>query len=447
LDVRGTTRNSGLKGSFSLIRVSILLTVAALVTASAGINTAAAGDGLLWFGYSGDGGPATAARLNQPNGVVVDSSGNIYIADTVNHRIRKVTASTGIITTVAGSSTIGNGSGLPGNGAGGYSGDGGPATAAELDFPEGVAVDGSGNIYIADNGNNRIRKVTASTGIITTVAGIGKRGYSGDGGAATAARVYAPFGVALDSSGNIYIAEFGNSRIRKVTVSTGIITTVAGIGGIGTDADNGAITNGVIITDAVKGTTGTLGYSGDGGDGGAATAAQLEPWGVALDSSRNIYIADVGSHVALDSSGNGNIRGPYTGGHCVRKVTASTGKISTVAGTYSGDDKPGSSPTGVAVDSSGNIYIADSGHCGIRKVTVSTGMISTVAGNSMPCFSARAAGLTCPICPRGVAVDGSGNIYGVDDSYIRKVTVSTGKVSTVAGRMPPVTTGTPLGSH
>lgn len=371
----------------------------------------------------------------------MDGSGNIYIVDTVNHRIRKVTASTGIITTVAGSSTIGNGSGLPANGAGGYSGDGGPATAAELDFPYGVAVDGSGNIYNADNGNNRIRKVTA-TGIITTVAGIGLRSYSGDGGAATAARVFAPFGVALDSSGNIYIAEFGNSRIRKVTVSTGIITTVAGIGGISTH--NGAITNGAIITDPINGTIGTLGYSGDGGDGGVATAAQLEPWGVALDSSGNIYIADAGSHVALDSSGNGNIHGAHTGGHCIRKVTASTGKISTVAGTYSGDGKPTSnSATGVAVDSSGNIYIADAAHCRIRKVTVSTGNISTVADNSMPGFSAGA-GLSCP---SGVAVDSSGNSYIVDNSHINKVTVSTGEISTVAGRMPPVTGQTPFSSH
>ena len=167
-------------------------------------------------GHSGDGGPATSAELSYPSGVAVDTAGNIYIADSTNNRIRKVAASTGDISTVAG------------NGTAGYSGDGGAATSAELSNPIGVVVDAAGNIYIADEVNNRIREVTASTGIITTVAGDGTRGYSGDGGAATSAELYYPFGVSVDAAGNIYIADYGNARVRKVTASTGIITTVAG---------------------------------------------------------------------------------------------------------------------------------------------------------------------------------------------------------------------------
>ncbi|MBI5593096.1 MAG: hypothetical protein HY881_21730 [Deltaproteobacteria bacterium] len=174
------------------------------------INTVV-GNGVC--GYSGDKGPATQAALSYPTGVAVDSSGNVYIVDLGNNRIRKVDTS-GIITTVAG------------NGAEVYSGDGGPAIQAALNWPASVAVDNSGNIYIADSYNNRIRKVDIS-GIITTVAGNGAEVYSGDGGLATLAALNFPVGVTVDSSGNIYIADLGNNRIRKVDTS-GIITTVAG---------------------------------------------------------------------------------------------------------------------------------------------------------------------------------------------------------------------------
>ena len=191
-----------------------------------GIITTVAGNGSA--GYSGDGGPATSAQLDGPEGVAVDGSGNLYIADTCNNRIRKVSA-TGIITTVAG------------NGSAGYSGDGGPATSAQLSLPAGVAVDGSGNLYIADSGNNRIRKVSA-TGIITTVAGNGSPGYSGDGGPATSAQLNQPAGVAVDASGNLYIADSSNNRIRKVS-ATGIITTVAGNGFDGYSGDGGPATS------------------------------------------------------------------------------------------------------------------------------------------------------------------------------------------------------------
>jgi trimeric autotransporter adhesin len=326
-----------------------------------------AGDGTV--GFSGDGGPATLAELYFPQDIVVDGAGNVYIADTWNHRIRKVTASTGVISTVAG------------NGTEGYSGDGGPATSAELNAPSGVALDGAGNIYIADSDNNRVRKVTASTGVISTVAGNGVKGYSGDGGLATNAELNTIYGpgaaVALDAAGNIYIADQFNNRIRKVTVSTGIITTVAG--------------------------NGTTGYSGDGA---AAINAELNgPDGVALDSAGNIYIAD-------------------TYNYRVRKVTVSTGIISTVAGngtdTYSGDGGPATSagiyePGKIALDAAGNIYIPDMVYY-VRKVTASTGIISTFAGNGTYSYSgdggpATSAGLYYPV---GVAPDTAGNIYIAD---------------------------------
>ena len=212
-------------------------------------------------GYSGDGGPATSAELFEPNGLAVDGAGNLYIADTANGRIRKVTVSTGIITTVAG-----GGAGCDGQTD--SLGDGCLATSAEV-FPAGVAVDGAGNLFITDSNNNNVRKVTVSTGIITTVAGSGIPGYSGDGGPATSAELYAPMGVAVDSAGNIYIGDSYNNRVRKVGLS-GNIASVAGSGPSGANAGS---------------------YSGDGG---AATSAELsQPRGVALDNEGNLYIADV----------------------------------------------------------------------------------------------------------------------------------------------------------
>jgi trimeric autotransporter adhesin len=323
-------------------------------------------------GYSGDEVLATSAALYYSNGIAIDASGNIYIADSFNNRIRMVTKSTGIITTVAGS------------GLEGYSGDGGLATSAGLYYPKGVAIDASGNIYIADTDNNRIRMVTKTTGIISTVAGSGLEGYSGDGGLATSAGLFCPNDVAIDASGNIYIADTDNNRIRLVTKSTGIITTVAG--------------------------SGLEGYSGDGV---LATSAALHySNGVTIDASGNIYIAD--------SSNNR-----------IRMVTKSTGIISTVAGTgsygYSGDGGLATSaglfcPNGVALDASGNIYIADSFNHRIRMVTKSTGVISTVAGTGLEGYRgdgglATSAGL---FYPSGVTLDASGNIY-IADSFNNRI--------------------------
>jgi sugar lactone lactonase YvrE len=210
-----------------------------------GILTLIAGNGT--YGFSGDNGAAANAQLAAPSGVAVDLAGNLYVADGNNLRVRKV--SNGIITTIAG------------NGTGGYSGDNGPAVGAQLSFPSGVAVDTSGNLYIADNYSNCIRKV--SNGLITTVAGTGIAGFSGDGGLATSAQLTGPTGVAVDAAGNLYIVDTGNGRIRLV--SKGAIKTVAG-GGTSF------------------------------GDNGPATSAQLSfPYGVAVDLAGNLYIADPGS--------------------------------------------------------------------------------------------------------------------------------------------------------
>ncbi len=348
------------------------------------IITTIAGNGTA--SYSGDNGPATLAELYNPDAACVDDSGNVYIADQSNCRIRKINASTGVITTVAGDGTPG------------FSGDGLAATNAELNGPAGVVVDSAGNLYIGDDNNGRIRKVTKSTGIISTIAGGGSNAGTdgvGDGGQATDASLDAPLNLALDDSGNIYIADHYHERVRKITVSTGIITDIAG--------------------------NGTLGYSGNGGQ---ATAAELYyPEATAMDDSGNVYIADQWNNV-------------------VRKVTVKTGIITNAAGNgnsgYSGDGGQATDAeldivSGVAVDGSGNIYIADERNNVIREVTKSTGIINTIAGDgfdqgtwnggfSGDGGSAIAAELNQPY---GITVDACGNVYIGDqeNNRIRKVTV------------------------
>ena len=402
---------------------------------SSGVITTIAGTGER--GFSGDEGPAVEAWLYNPYGVAVDGAGNLYIADTFNHRIRKVD-STGTITTIAGTGEFG------------FSGDGGPAVRAALYFPSGVAVDGAGNLYIADTSNHRIRKVDA-TGTITTIAGTGERGFGGDEGPATTARLTFPRGVAVDGAGNLYIADTSNHRIRKVD-ATGTITTIAGTGERGFGGDEGPATTarltfplgvavdsagGLYIADTYNhrirkvDSTGTIttiagtGEFGFGGDGGPAVEAGLRnPYGVAVDGAGNLYIAD-------------------TDNHRIRKVD-STGTITTVAGTgergFGGDGGPATAaqlapPAGVAVDGAGNLYIADRGNHRIRKVD-STGTITTVAGTGERGFGgdggpAEQARLDSP---HGVAVDSAGNLYIVDrgNHRIRKVD-SAGVITTVAG--------------
>jgi uncharacterized protein (TIGR03437 family) len=303
---------------------------------SNGVISTVAGNGTL--GYSGDNGPAISAQLDAPYGVAVDSAGSLYIADSGNNTIRKV--SSGVITTVAG------------NGTQGYSGDNGPATSAQLFTPSWITVDSAGNLYIADIGNNVVRKVSASNGFITTVAGNGTYGFSGDNGQATSAELYGPMGVAVDSAGNLYIADLGNQRIRKVAASNGVITTVAG--------------------------NGTAGFSGDGAQ---ATSAELNgPYGVAVDPAGNLYIGDIGNNR-------------------VRKV--SNGVIATVAGNgtggYSGDGGAATiaelnQPVGVSLDSAGNLYIADFLNNRVRLLkpsscTYSVGSTSLMAAASGAYFN------------------------------------------------------------
>ncbi len=376
-------------------------------------------------GFSGDGGSATSATLSGPTGITTDLSGNLYIADNLNNRIRKVNTS-GMISTFAGT----NFSSLIGS-----KGDGGPAISALLNYPSGIAIDSLQDLYIADRGNYTVRKINSS-GIITTVAGNNTYGYSGDNGPATSAKLQNPVSVARDKKGNLFIAD--NIRIRKVNTS-GIITTYAGSGIMGYSGDGGPATTAAMnellavatdkygnvyvadknrirkidtnrIITTIAG-TGTAGYFGDGG---AATSAMINnPIALLTDNSDNIYIAD-----------RNNNR--------VRKINTS-GTITTIAGngtsTYSGDGGSAifagiQTPTALTMDKSGNIYVFYKYH--VRKINTG-GIITTVAGDvngvAMDDVEALdAMTFTSTSYPSGVAVDTTGNILIADETCrIRKV--------------------------
>jgi trimeric autotransporter adhesin len=331
-------------------------------------------------GFSGDGGQATSAQLFHPTGVALDAAGSLFIADSDNNRIRKVTPD-GVISTIAG------------NGDMGFDGDGSSATSAQLSRPTGVALDMSADLFIADTGNNRIRKV--HLGVISTIAGDGDPGFSGDEDDATAAQLKQPTALAVDAAGNLFIADTANQRVRKVTTD-GVINTIAG--------------------------NGMAGFSGDGGL--ALTSKLNYPAGITLDGAGNIYIADAYNH-------------------CIRKMT-SAGAISTVAGTetagFSGDGGKATSaqlylPTGIIVDSTGDLLIADYVNRRVRKVKTD-GVISTVAGIGTQGFGGDGgqANLAQLYLPTSVALDTTGNLFIADssNSRIRKVTPG-GMISTVAG--------------
>lgn len=330
-------------------------------------------------GYGGDGGAAASSSLNAPNNMVSDLSGNIYIADQVNHRIRKVDANRYI-------------NSIAGNGTSGFSGDGGIAISAQLFYPAAVILDAAGNIYIADYSNHRIRKVDTD-GNISTFAGTGTAGFSGDGGPATSAQLNSPMGLGIDGSGNIYIADFYDHRIRKVATD-GTISTFAG---------NGA--------------------AGFSGDGGPATSAKLNhPSGIAIDAAGNMLIADKNNHR-------------------IRKVNTS-GVMSTIAGTgiagYGGDGGLATSaklnlPAGIAIDAAGNILIADQYNNRIRKIAAD-GKMYTVAGNGNAGFSGDGSLATNAQLnsPSGVSLDALGNLFIADPANHRvrivSSTISTGTI-------------------
>ncbi len=394
--------------------------------AETGVITTVAGNGER--GDAGDGGLATGAQLYQPNGVAVDGLGNVFIADTFNNRVRRVDAATGIITAFAGT------------GQSGTAGDGGPATSAELSLPLAVAVDGLGNVFIADTDWYRIRRVDAATGIIDAYAGNGNPGGTGDDGLAIDATFDYPTALAVNGDGDLFIADADAGSVRRVDAITTIITEVVGAAQLAspfgvavdrdgnvfvTDEDNGTVLRVDGESDAVTTFAGT-GVHGFSGDGGVATSAQLDsPWGVAVDQDGNVSISDFKSQR-------------------IRRVDAG-GLITTIAGTGVGGywpdggsarSAPLDDPQGGAFDASGNLYFAEAENQRIRKVDLVTGTITTVAGNGTTGFSgdggpALQAQLNDPYA---VDVDELGNLYiaEVNNGRIRKVDASTGVISTLA---------------
>jgi len=448
----------------SVIRVvntqSTAITIAGVAIQPGTIQTVA-GSGTA--GYSGDGNTATGANLNDPYGVFVDSHGNIFIADTDNSVIREVVASTGNIQSMAGNGT-------PCANQSSFCGDNGPATSAQLDLPQGVFVDGSENIFIADTSDSVIREVTAANGNIQTVAGTyytfaatDTCNFSGDGNPATSAQLCLPSGVFLDSLGNIFIADTDNSVIREVTIANGNIQTVAGNntagysgngasailaelnspGGIFVDSAENifiADTDNFVIREVTAGNiqalagNHALAYSGDGGP---ATGAALNiPGGVFVDSLGDLFVADTYNSAIREVAAGGTIQTVAGNGIACAIPTAACGD--TGLATSAQLNYPGS----VFVDGSGNIFIADTEDSVIREVVKATGDIQTVAGTpgtecidtSSACGDSGPASSAELTSPYGVLVDGSGNIYIADTGNSAVRVVNTGSTQiTIAG--------------
>jgi sugar lactone lactonase YvrE len=367
-----------IQSHISTLLIAVFLSI--LPSAHAQIITTFAGGDSVGIG---DGGQATACELYHPVGLVFDTAGNLYVAVRGEARIRKI-APDGIITTIAGSATPG------------FSGDNGPATAATLNEPYGIAADRSGNIFFVDYMNNRVRKINAA-GIITTIAGTGGMGYNGDNIPATTAELNVPGGVAVDNAGNVYVTDDYNNRVRKINTS-GIITTIAG--------------------------TGTVGYNGDNIP---ATNAELNnPVFIAVDRIGNIYIADVD-----------NAR--------IRRIDTA-GMISTFAGSgvpagYAGDNGPATAakiwgPTGMYPDNLGNVYFGDAYNNVVRKVNTA-GTITTIAGNGTMGYSGDGgkAVLAELFWPAGLAMDAASNLYIADNGNNRIRRISS------TAFVPPVSVG------
>ncbi len=428
---------------------------------------------LAGIGWDADG-PATVSSFRNPLGVAIDGSGNIYVADAGNNKIRKITA-TGVVTTLAGSGSVGRADGT--------------GVDASFNGPSGIAVDRRGDVYVGDAGNNKIRKITAS-GVVTTLAGSGSFGSSDGTGAESS--FYGPSGIAVDDSGNVYVVDRGNNKIRKIT-RDGVVSTVADNYGTPSSVVASFKPDGVAVDSVgnlyvadgdgnkirkitAAGLVTTFAGSGNAGfaDGLGAEASFSCPIGVAVDGSGNVYVAEyfgqkirkitaagvvstlAGSNsngsaegtgaaarfdypwgVAVDGSGNTYVAD--TNNHSIRKITPA-GVVSTFAGSGSARSSDGRGavarfdlPNGVAVDSSGNVYVADYNNAKVRKITAA-GLVTTLAGSGI-IGSANGTGSAASFySPAGVAVDGRGNLYIADqfNNKIRKITAA-GVVTTLAG--------------
>ena len=422
------------------------------VDAVTGVISTVAGTGLR--GFTGDGGPATTARLDSPTGIAVDPTGDLVIADNVNRRIRRVDAASGVITTIAG-----NGLACPSSGLD-PCGDGGLATSAQLANALDVAIDGTGNVLIADNGIRRIRRVDGATGIITTIAGSGAMNSSGNGGPAIAAGLGIPDAIALDGDDNLFITDRQTHRIRRVDAASGIITAVAGNGGAGFSGDGGdalaaslrspievtVLDDGsLLIADfenrrirRVDGPTHVMttvagnGFTTFSGDGYPGPSGSLRlPLRLAADAAGNLYIAD-------------------TENHAIRKLDAATGLLSTVAGTggggFGGDGGLATQallrqPFAVAVDQAGNVIIGDTRFSRVRRVDAATGIIQTIAGTGATCAGLAECLASGPATTiklgsvRGVATDAAGHVFMGDAGVhvVRRIDAETGTITTVVG--------------
>jgi hypothetical protein len=404
--------------------------------------------------YNGDGSPATSFELCHPNGIVVDGGGNLYIADTSNNRVRKLVIATGTISTYAGT------------GVAGYNGDNITAITSELNQPNGLALDSANNLYIADTNNYRIRLVTKSNGIITTICGSGTRGFSGDGGAATIAEISTVYsGIWSNSAGSLVtIADNGNVRVRQFTVvgnpNTGIINTIAGNGGSGYSGDGGLPTNATFnnLTGLAVSPNGVTYYAGDRNDyrirgfttgpsgvintvagNGNRTYPTLEtatppqgvvlnyPLGILEDPTGNTFVNDTENFVVRELVKSSDLVNLFAG-NGTRGSTGNGGPASAAELQYN---------YGLARDSSGNIYIADTQNCVVRQVAVSTSIINIYAGKNASCgYSGDGGAATSAQLnqPWGLSMDGNNNLY-IADAYnhiIRKVTPG-GTISTIAG--------------
>lgn len=383
-------------------------------------------------------GTGGAARFNGPQGMAMDAAGNLYVCDIYSHTIRKLVVATAAVSTLAGTASF-------------FGSSDGTGAAARFNTPTGLAFDGTASLLVADNGNHTVRKIALASGAVTTLAGLA--GVSGSvDGAGSAARFSAPFGLAADGAGNVVVSDSGNSTLRSVVISSGVVTTLAGSAGLSgaadgtassarflspfgvsaaaagtllvTDSGNHTVRQIVAATAAVTTIAGAARQSGSA-DGSGPAARFLNAHGLAADGVGNLWIAD-------------------TDNSTVRQVVAATGAVTTLAGTAratgGGDGSGGAArfnyPAGIAADSAGNLFVADTFNHTIRKIVVATGAVTTLAGTAAMGGSGDGLGASARfVLPYGLAVDGAGSVFVADtgNHTIRKVVVSTGRVSTLAG--------------